>query len=507
MGRRWALAVLGALVALGATAAAASGAALVPLGDAQFASDPIYATGPPGDGRLFVVERAGRIDVVDGGALQDVPHRPRRCHRRRARAALDGLPGRLRHERAVLRLQGLERGQWRAAGRRVPALGRRPRPGRPELGPRRPAPGPPPGQRPQRRPNPLRPRRRPLHRLRRRRRDARERAGHRRAAGQGPAHRPAPAAQRRPVRHPAHQPVRGEPTLRARSRHRALPGDLRLRAAQPVPRLLRPRHRRLHRRRRGAEHVGGGRPRPPHRPGHARERLARRQPRLGDLRGRLRAGLDHAAVPARPRPDRAVLRLPAQRRPGPDRLRDHRRLRGPRPDADRPRGPLPVRRPLPHRPAHPRPRARRPGPAPGRPRDVHRLADLVRRGRARLRLRAGRPHRVPRRRLGVGPVRVPEPRHARVRGDRRRRVAAAARAEAGRDRRAARRAAAATGRAEEAAAEAAVVGRAQAAAEAAAAAAARAPSTPPRRACAPPAPWPAGAAPCASPSPATRPAT
>jgi glucose/arabinose dehydrogenase len=70
MGRRWALAVLGALVALGATAAAASGAALVAVNGAQFASDPIYATGPPGDGRLFVVERAGRIDVVDGGALK-----------------------------------------------------------------------------------------------------------------------------------------------------------------------------------------------------------------------------------------------------------------------------------------------------------------------------------------------------------------------------------------------------------------------------------------------------
>jgi glucose/arabinose dehydrogenase len=67
MGRRWALAVLGALVALGATAAAASGAALVAVSGAQFASDPIYATGPPGDGRLFVVERAGRIDVVEGG--------------------------------------------------------------------------------------------------------------------------------------------------------------------------------------------------------------------------------------------------------------------------------------------------------------------------------------------------------------------------------------------------------------------------------------------------------
>ena len=104
------------------------------------------------------------------------------------------------------------------------------------------------------------------------------------------------------------------------------------------------------------------------------------------------------------------------------------------------------------------------------------------------------------------PFACPNPSRPRSRGSaaaRRRRR----RAEAGRDRRAARRAAAATGRAEEAAAEAAVVGRAQAAAEAAAAAAARAPSTPPRRACAPPAPWPAGAAPCASPSPATRPAT
>ncbi|HEX3316468.1 MAG TPA: PQQ-dependent sugar dehydrogenase [Solirubrobacteraceae bacterium] len=64
--RRTALAAVLAVLAL---APAASAAALVPL-DGTFASDPIYATAPPGDGRLFVVERAGRIDVVSGGTLK-----------------------------------------------------------------------------------------------------------------------------------------------------------------------------------------------------------------------------------------------------------------------------------------------------------------------------------------------------------------------------------------------------------------------------------------------------
>lgn len=53
-----------------ALAHAASGAVLIPLSGTTFASDPIYVTGPPGDGRLFVVERAGRIDVLSGGTLR-----------------------------------------------------------------------------------------------------------------------------------------------------------------------------------------------------------------------------------------------------------------------------------------------------------------------------------------------------------------------------------------------------------------------------------------------------
>jgi hypothetical protein len=66
-----ALAALLAAVGLGALAPAALGEALVPLGPSSlFASDPIYATAPPGDGRLFIVERSGRIDVLDGGTLK-----------------------------------------------------------------------------------------------------------------------------------------------------------------------------------------------------------------------------------------------------------------------------------------------------------------------------------------------------------------------------------------------------------------------------------------------------
>jgi glucose/sorbosone dehydrogenase len=64
LGRTAVAAVLAAL----ALAPAASAAALVPF-DGTFASDPIDITAPPGDGRLFVVERAGRIDVLSGGAL------------------------------------------------------------------------------------------------------------------------------------------------------------------------------------------------------------------------------------------------------------------------------------------------------------------------------------------------------------------------------------------------------------------------------------------------------
>ncbi|HYH41890.1 MAG TPA: PQQ-dependent sugar dehydrogenase, partial [Burkholderiales bacterium] len=34
---------------------------------------PIFATAPAGDARLFVVERAGRIVIVQGGAIAPVP--------------------------------------------------------------------------------------------------------------------------------------------------------------------------------------------------------------------------------------------------------------------------------------------------------------------------------------------------------------------------------------------------------------------------------------------------
>src|SRR5919197_166234 len=68
MGRRLVLAALLAAVALASLASAALGEALIPF-DGPFASSPIYATGPPGDGRLFVVERGGRIDVLDGATM------------------------------------------------------------------------------------------------------------------------------------------------------------------------------------------------------------------------------------------------------------------------------------------------------------------------------------------------------------------------------------------------------------------------------------------------------
>ena len=68
MGCRLALAVVLAVVAFASLATGALGEALVPL-DGPFASAPIYATGPPGDGRLFIVERDGQIDVRDGATM------------------------------------------------------------------------------------------------------------------------------------------------------------------------------------------------------------------------------------------------------------------------------------------------------------------------------------------------------------------------------------------------------------------------------------------------------
>lgn len=53
---------------------AASAATLVPLAPpSAWASAPIHATSPPGDPRLFVVERAGTVRIVKDGALQATP--------------------------------------------------------------------------------------------------------------------------------------------------------------------------------------------------------------------------------------------------------------------------------------------------------------------------------------------------------------------------------------------------------------------------------------------------
>ncbi len=41
-------------------------------------NNPIYMTSPPGDPRLFVVERGGTIEVVHDGGAEPVPGHPRR---------------------------------------------------------------------------------------------------------------------------------------------------------------------------------------------------------------------------------------------------------------------------------------------------------------------------------------------------------------------------------------------------------------------------------------------
>ena len=111
-----------------------------------------------------------------------------------------------------------------------------------------------------------------------------------------------------------------------------------------------------------------------------------------DLRGLLPV----AAAPIGP--DRPGLRVPAQRRlRRDDRLRDPRRLRGPRPAADRPHRPLPLRRPLPHRPADAGPRSPGGRPQAGRNLAARRrwTAARLRRRLTRLRLRAVDRERLP----------------------------------------------------------------------------------------------------------------
>jgi len=63
-----------AVVAVAVLPSAASGAALVPLAPSSaWPSDPIHATAPPGDPRLFVAERGGGIRIFENGALRPTP--------------------------------------------------------------------------------------------------------------------------------------------------------------------------------------------------------------------------------------------------------------------------------------------------------------------------------------------------------------------------------------------------------------------------------------------------
>lgn len=70
--RRWVL--LAALLTGAMLPSPASGAVLVPLApSSEWESSPIHATAPPGDPRLFVVERGGGIRIVENGVLREAP--------------------------------------------------------------------------------------------------------------------------------------------------------------------------------------------------------------------------------------------------------------------------------------------------------------------------------------------------------------------------------------------------------------------------------------------------
>jgi glucose/arabinose dehydrogenase len=67
-------AILAAFAAFVVLPATASAAFLVPLASpGSFASEPVFATSPPGDPRVFVVERGGGVRIVENGALLPTP--------------------------------------------------------------------------------------------------------------------------------------------------------------------------------------------------------------------------------------------------------------------------------------------------------------------------------------------------------------------------------------------------------------------------------------------------
>ena len=67
-------AILAALAVLMLAPATASATALVPLAaPGSFASEPVFAASPPGDPRVFIVERGGGVRIVEGGTLLPKP--------------------------------------------------------------------------------------------------------------------------------------------------------------------------------------------------------------------------------------------------------------------------------------------------------------------------------------------------------------------------------------------------------------------------------------------------
>ena len=69
--RRTILATLTAALLLPASAGAATLLPVAPPG--SFASEPVFATSPPGDPRVFIVERGGGVRVVENGELLPTP--------------------------------------------------------------------------------------------------------------------------------------------------------------------------------------------------------------------------------------------------------------------------------------------------------------------------------------------------------------------------------------------------------------------------------------------------
>ena len=319
--RRALVLAIAALVVVPGAAHAAT-VTLAKVGD--FAT-PVYVTAPLGDTtRVFVVEKGGTIQVLDGAVRStflDITSKVQSTENERGLLSMAFAPDYLTSGLFYVYYTAKSpAGQLTIEEYRVDPANRRPG-GCVVRAPARHDPARPAGQ-PQRRPVAVRPRRLPLrgHRRRRqRRRSQRQRADD----DAGPAVGRGVGQPRLPPRQaPAHRPRHG----------RRL--DLRLRPAQPVALLLRPQHRRPRHRRRRPGPLRGGRLR------RGAGRRRGRQLRLEHVRGA--AHLPGRGPGRRRAGDRpARHRVPA--RPG---VLDHRRLRGARPRPAGARGHLPVRRQL-----------------------------------------------------------------------------------------------------------------------------------------------------------------